>query len=205
VISVLEEFGPEVERYPRTNLEGDYQRWNAATAQLAVRALPAKWRITPDVIAQGLLHVDWPGRWQRVSVGGRLTILDASHNPEGAQVLDSNLSRLVAETGRAPIVVTGVLGVARARPLIETICRHARELHLVAPDQPRACSPAELEALVPPTYRGKIVRSAVEKIFPAPGRCVVGGPDDVVVVTGSIYLLGEVMARLGETVLAVSH
>ena len=205
VISVVEEFGAEVERYPRTNLEGDYQRWNAATAQLAVRALSAKWRITPDAIAQGLLHVDWPGRWQRVSVGGRLTILDASHNPEGAQVLDSNLSHLVAETGRAPIVVTGVLGVARARPLIETICRHARELHLVAPDQPRACSPAELEALVPPTYRGKIVRSAVEKIFPAPGRCVVGGPDDVVVVTGSIYLLGEVMARLGETVLAVSH
>jgi dihydrofolate synthase/folylpolyglutamate synthase len=40
------------------------------------------------------------------------------------------------------------------------------------------------------------VRSTVEQLFPAPDCCTAGGPDDVVVVTGSIYLLGEVMARL---------
>jgi dihydrofolate synthase/folylpolyglutamate synthase len=36
----------------------------------------------------------------------------------------------------------------------------------------------------------------VEKLFPEPDRCTAGGTDDVVVVTGSIYLLGEVMGRL---------
>ena len=205
VISVTEEFGDDVERYPRTNLEGDYQRWNAATAQLAVRALPPKWKITSEAIAAGLRHVDWAGRWQRVWIGGRLSILDASHNPEGAQVLEANLAHLVAETGRAPIVVTGVLGVVRARPLLETICRHAQEVHLVAPNQPRACTPAELEALVPSSYQGKIVQSSVKNIFPAPGCCRVGGPADVIVVTGSIYLLGEVMARLGERVLTAQR
>lgn len=200
VVSVTEHFGDDLERYPHTNLEGDYQRWNAATATLAARVLGEKWRMTDAAIAQGLAHVDWPGRWQRVRVGGRVTILDASHNPEGAQVLETNLTRLQAATHRAPVVITGVLGVARARPLIETICRHAQEIHLVVPNQARACSHAELEALVPAEFLargGRVVRATVDGLFPVAGGCTAGGADDVVVVTGSIYLLGEVMARLG--------
>ena len=196
LISVAQEFGDDLAAYPHTNLEGDYQRWNAATATLVARTLGAKWRITEDVITRGLTQVDWPGRWQRVQLGGRLAILDASHNPEGAQVLASNLAHLVAETGRAPIVITGVLGAARARPLIETICRHAREIHFVTPSQPRACSFEELVSLVPATYRGQLHRATVADLFPRPDHCTVGGPDDVIIVTGSIYLLGEVMARL---------
>lgn len=196
VVSVTQEFGDDLERYPHTNLEGDYQRWNAATATLVARALAPRWNITDAAIARGLAHVDWPGRWQRVSIGGRLAILDASHNPEGAQVLESNLAHLVAETGRAPIVITGVLGTARARPLIEVIARHAVEIHFVVPQQPRACSHTELIALLPAAYRGRVVRATVSELFPERDRCTAGGPDDVIVVTGSIYLLGEVMARL---------
>ncbi len=196
LISVAETYGDDLAHYPATNLEGDYQRWNAATATLAVRALASRWKITDAAIAAGLRHVDWPGRWQRVQINGRLMILDASHNPEGAQVLDTNLAHLVAETGRAPVVITGVLGVARAGPLLETIARHAREIHLTVPQQARACTYEELEALVPTDFRGRIVRTTVPKLFPAPTHCTAGGPDDIVVVTGSIYLLGEVMARL---------
>ena len=198
VFSVEETFGHDTARYPHTNLEGDYQRWNAATATLAARALAPKWKISDEAISRGLAHVDWPGRWQRVRIGGRLAILDASHNPEGAQVLDSNLAQLAAETGHAPIVITGVLGVARARPLIETIARHAREIHFVVPRQPRACSFEEMEALVPASFRGKVIRGTVEALFPTRDHCSAGASDDVVVVTGSIYLLGEVMARLGK-------
>jgi dihydrofolate synthase/folylpolyglutamate synthase len=66
----------------------------------------------------------------------------------------------------------------------------------VVPQQPRASSHAELESLVPATYAGKTVRSTVEGLFPAPGTCTAGGKGDVIVVTGSIYLLGEVLARL---------
>jgi dihydrofolate synthase/folylpolyglutamate synthase len=197
VISVVEEYGPDVAAYPHTNLEGDYQRWNAATATLAAKTLAGRWRITPTAIERGLAHVDWPGRWQRVQLGGRCLILDASHNPEGAAVLDSNLARLVAETGRAPVVITGVLGTVRARPLIEVICRHAAEIRLVVPRQPRACAYEELEALIPTSYRGRVERATVETLFPRPGVCAAGASSDVVVVTGSIYLLGEVMGALG--------
>jgi len=196
VASVREVFGEEIEGYPRTNLEGDYQRWNAATATLAVRALGVRWRITDEAIAEGLGKVGWPGRWQRVRVGGRLVVLDASHNPEGAQVLDANLARLVVEIGRAPVVIAGVLGAERAGPLVAAICRHAREIHFVVPRQPRACGFGELEALVPRGYRGRIMRATVEELFPRRDCCTAGGADDAVVVTGSIYLLGEVMALL---------
>ncbi len=198
-VSVREVYGEDIAQYPQTNLECDYQRWNAATATLAAQTLDARWRITDHTIAAGLKQVDWPGRWQRVQVGGRLTVLDASHNPEGAQVLDANLARLVAETGRAPVVIAGALGASRARPLLAAICRHAKEIHLAVPNQARACTHAELEAFIPPDYAacGGIVRRAtVEGLYPTKDRCTAGAPEDVVVVTGSIYLLGEVMARI---------
>ena len=196
VTAVREAFGDELDRYPRTNLEGDYQRWNAATATLAARLLPARWGLTEAIIARGLMRADWPGRWQRLRVGRRALILDASHNPEGAQVLDVNLARLRAETGRAPVIVTGALGEYRARALLEVIARHAREIHLVVPHQTRACGYPELEHCIPPTFAGRVARTTVEAIFPTPDCCAVGGGDETVVVTGSIYLIGEVFARL---------
>ena len=90
-------------------------------------------------------------------------------------------------------------GVARARPLLEVIGRHAREIHLVRPQQARASTFEELEALVPGDFLargGRLTRGTVEALFPREGACAAGGGDDVLVVTGSIYLLGEVLARL---------
>jgi len=196
LVSVAAEFGDDINGYPWTNLEGDYQRWNAATATLAVQMMDSRWRLTDEAVARGLGAVEWPGRWQRMEVGGRLVVLDASHNPEGAAVLDGNLERLHAETGRRPVIITGALGALRAGALLATAARHARELHLVVPQQARACSYRELEALIPPGFAGPILRSTVEALFPRPSFCTAGGPEDIVVVTGSIYLLGEVLVRL---------
>ena len=56
-----------------------------------------------------------------------------------------------------------------------------------------------MEALVPSDYQGTVHRAVVSEIFPGGPVCTVGGPDDVIVVTGSIYLLGEVMAQLAAT------
>lgn len=196
VHSVREIFGEDLARYPQTVLEGDYQRWNAATATLGARLLPAKWKLTDEVIARGLRQVNWPGRWQRTTLGGRPLILDASHNPEGAQVLEQNLRQLIAETGRQPVVIAGALGEFRARTLLDVVCRHAREVHLVTPRQARASSFEELFALVPAEHRARVHRGALDVIFPDARTCTVGGREDTVVVTGSIYLLGEVLERI---------
>jgi dihydrofolate synthase/folylpolyglutamate synthase len=196
VTTVREEYGDDLGCYPETNLEGDYQRWNAATATLVARLLPVRWGLTDEVIARGLMRASWPGRWQRTKFGGRTLILDASHNPEGAEVLDANLSKLVAETGRKPIVVTGALGEYRARALLEVIARHASEIYLAIPHQERACGYAELEHCVPATFGGRVVRTTLGDVFPGPDRCALGGAGDTVVVTGSIYLIGEVFERI---------
>ncbi len=196
VHAVREIMGEDLARYPSTNLAGDYQRWNAATATLVARLLPPKWKLTPEVIARGLRQVNWPGRWQRTTLGGRKLILDASHNPEGAQVLEQNLLKLIAETGRKPVVIAGALGEFRARTLLDVVCRHAGEVHLVTPRQARASSFEELFALVPAEHRARVQRGALEAIFPDARTCTVGGREDTVVVTGSIYLLGEVLERI---------
>jgi len=195
VHSVREVFGSELAGYPATNLEGDYQRWNAATAALVARLLPARWRLDRATVARGLERVNWPGRWQRTTIGGRPLILDASHNPEGAHVLEQNLQRLIMATGRKPVIVAGALGEFRARALLDVLARCAREIHLVSPHQARACTFEEMLAVMPaarpPTHRGTL-----ESIFPDEHTCSLGGPDDTVVVTGSIYLLGEVLERI---------
>lgn len=196
VAVVGERFGDAAASLPQTNLEGEYQRWNAATATLLAGALPERWRLRSEVVTRGLGSVAWPGRWERRRIGSSHVILDASHNPEGAETLENNLRTLVAETGRRPIVVTGVLGRERAAPLLAAIARQAAEIHLVVPDQPRACGYQELEALLPTGFTGRVVHDSVERIFPTRDTCMLGGPEDTLVVTGSIYLLGEVLARL---------
>src|ERR1700739_404209 len=62
---------------------------------------------------------------------GREFILDVAHNEEGARALDANLAALTKETGRNPGVITGGLGLARAKPLLT---RRAR----ARPRQPAA-------------------------------------------------------------------
>jgi dihydrofolate synthase/folylpolyglutamate synthase len=151
------------------------------------------------VIERGLVHVAWAGRWQSFAVGGRTLIVDSSHNAEGAETLDANLRHLISDTGRRPIVVVGVLGVARADPILKVVTRHTQEIHLVVPHQQRACSVEQLRSLIPADFRGKVVDDEVERIFPSHRTCAIGEVGDTVVVTGSIYLAGEVLGRLDPT------
>ncbi|HEY4247880.1 MAG TPA: folylpolyglutamate synthase/dihydrofolate synthase family protein [Lacunisphaera sp.] len=194
--SVREVFGPGRTDYPATNLEGDYQRWNAATAAMAAGLLTKNVGPSVDAIAYGLTHVNWPGRWQRTSIGGKKLILDASHNPEGAAMLEQNLERLFTETGRKPVVVAAALGEMRARALLAVLVRFAKEIHLITPRQARATPFEEMKAFVSDEQRHLVHRATVEGIFPDAVTCSVGGPDDTIVVTGSIYLLGEVLERI---------
>jgi dihydrofolate synthase / folylpolyglutamate synthase len=196
LISVREVYGEDITHYPVTRLAGDYQRWNAATATLVCQLLDSRWKITQPIIQEGLDHVDWSGRWEKITLAGRPLILDASHNPEGASVLESNLSELMTHVKQSPVIVTGSLGLARASALLTTVSRYAKDIYLVVPNQSRACTYEQLEALIPPSFKGKIYRSTVEALFPDPKTCTAGKPEDLVIVTGSIYLLGEVMARI---------
>ncbi len=148
---------------------------------------------------RALTHVEWAARWQEFPLSeGRRLILDVAHNEEGARALEANLEKLVRDTGRKPVVVAGVLGLDRAKPLFEVFGKYAGELILVRPDQERACSLEDLEKCVPSGYTGRVRRSTVAEIFPEKGACALGAPGETVVVAGSVYLAGEVLSRFAE-------
>jgi dihydrofolate synthase / folylpolyglutamate synthase len=174
---------------PETNLVGEHQRRNAGAALLACE-LATRLPIDDAKARAALLTVEWAGRWQEFRlVDGRRLIVDGSHNEEGVRTVEPLLAAL-----KSPTVIVGALGVDRARPLIASAARHAATLVLVRPDNERACSVAELAALVPDGFRGEVRRASVAELFPSPNACVAAG--ETVVVLGSLYLVGEVLARL---------
>jgi dihydrofolate synthase/folylpolyglutamate synthase len=198
VFCVRERFGEDLSAYPQSALEGEYQRINAAIAVLTVEVVRNHFEIPSTAVEQGLATVQWAGRWDRREIDGRTVIFDSTHNAEGAHFLSQNLERLVAsEGGRRPLIVTGTLGEARAQSLLPVAARFARELHLMHPAQPRACSFETLEEAIPAEFRKgqglPIHRSRVRDLFPRPGVCALGAPGETIVVTGSIYLIGEIM------------
>jgi len=197
VHKVTDAFGTDLADYPQTNLDGEYQRLNAATATLAARVLRSRFPISHANISAGLHAVNWPGRWQAMPLHDNKTlILDTSHNIDGARQLDRNLHRLVRETGEKPRILAGVLGDYRARALLEVVALYAREILFIRPAQQRACSVEELAACLPEGCTVPWRRGDVQEVFPAKGVCAVGDPGETLVATGSIYLMGEILDRL---------
>jgi len=196
VVSVREVFGDDLKKFPQSRLEGDYQRINAAMATLAAELMSVHLPVIDGAVQAGLNSVEWAGRWDRRPVGDRTVILDATHNEEGVVYLRQQLKELVEQTGCPLRMVAGTLGVSRAESLMAAISPFAREIHLVVPNQPRACSYEELEAAIPREFDGPVIRSTVKSIFPEKERCSIGEKGETIVVTGSIYLLGEVMEHI---------
>ena len=182
---VRDRFGSSL---PETNLLGAHQRWNAGAAWLACE-LATRLPFDVQVARAALQNVAWAGRWQRLTLNdGRTLIIDGSHNEEGIRTIEPLLAAL-----EGPTIIVGALGVDRARPLVVAAARHAARLVLVRPDNERACTVEQLAALVPADFRGEVVRTTVAELFPSAATCATQGA--TVVVLGSLYLVGEVLAR----------
>ena len=174
---------------PETSLAGAHQRRNAGAAMLACE-LAKRLPIDVTKARAALRSVEWAGRWQEFRLAdGRRLIVDGSHNEEGIRAVAPLLAAL-----SAPTVIVGALGIDRARPLVAAAVKAAGRLVLVRPDNERACSAEELAALVPDEFRGEVRRASVAALFPSPSVCAAEG--ETVVVLGSLYLVGEVLARL---------
>ncbi len=194
-LSILERFKSS-ENYPQTVLHGGFQRFNSAVAQCAVEQLAERFPVSPSAIQTGLQQVVWEGRWQVFHLhDNKRIILDATHNSEGAVYLEHNLAEFVAKQGK-PIILAGTTGDARARSLMPVIARHAKEIYLLKPNQSRASDFDVLENWIPKDFSGIVHRAEIAHLFPEPQRCILGNAGETLIVTGSIYLIGEVMERL---------
>ena len=177
------------DQYPETNLDGYYQRRNAALAKKSVQILNARFPIEKENTLRGLQKVKLRGRWQFVS-GSPPLLLDASHNQEGFIGLIENLSEL----NQSFTAWIGAMGADRGKKLIEAITSfEPNRIVLFQPEQPRACSHELLKSMIPNAYQGRISFGAWNNIGRELRQC---NNDPLVLVTGSIYLVGRVLSEI---------
>ena len=168
-------------------LRGRHQQHNAA---LAVRALESAATIgcDPAAVRAGLAGVVWPGRLQ-VVCREPLVLLDGAHNCPGIEVVAAEVGSLAA--GRPVRVLFGVMGDKDWRTMLRLLGAIASEIVLTRPRHARSADPAMLAAAVD----GRV---SVEPDPAAAYRALVAGsaPGDVVLVTGSLFLVGDVLATI---------
>ncbi len=181
--------------YPRLTcpLVGDYQAENAAVAIGLVELLAEHGvSLSPEAVREGIASVRWPGRFQVVRRHPTL-VLDGAHNEPGAAALAGALASVFA--GRRLILVLGVHRDKDAQTIARLLCPLADRVIVTADANPRALPADELQQLVFPHSRHTSgftpVSLALQEALDAARR------DDVVVVTGSLYVVGEAMRALG--------
>jgi dihydrofolate synthase/folylpolyglutamate synthase len=195
-----------VSRYPlqvmgeqimvETPLLGRHQLRNVALAIAAAKELGRQgFPITAASVEQGMRETRWPGRFQVLPAGGGEPeyVFDVAHNPAGAWALRSTLS-----AGYPDRPLTLIFGAMRDKAIgvmAEILFPLAERVIATRADNPRSASPEEIrEAAVrtsTPIEEATDVDAAIKLARTS------AGADAVVVITGSIYIVGEAMRLLG--------
>ena len=183
-----------------TPLVGRHQLRNVALAIAAAAELHQQGfgGITAKSIERGVRETRWPGRFQVIAAraGWPEMVLDVAHNPAGAWALRSALSEQYED--RPLILVFGAMRDKAISEITEILFPLAERVIATRPENPRAASPEEI--------RQAAARTGTEiEVVDDPQRAVEraraeAGPKAVVVITGSIYLVGEVMRNIGADV-----
>jgi dihydrofolate synthase/folylpolyglutamate synthase len=190
---VASERSAEIVRAPaepgvRVAALGSFQRRNFALAREAAQAFLG--RLDPPAVARAAAEVTVPGRLQVVA-RDPLTVIDGAHNPEGVAAVTESLPEVAA--GRKPLVaVLSILDDKDAAAMLRGLLPFCDALVCTSSHNPRALPPPTLESLTqqlggPPT-------EIVSKPSSALARArALAGPDGVVIATGSIYLVADLL------------
>ena len=177
-------------------LAGAHQRQNAALAVVLARMAGRRLgRMIDDAaLASGLAGVRWPGRCERV---GDDLLFDCAHNEDGARALAAALAELAP--GRRVALAVSIVDDKDPAGMLAALAPVAAAVVTTRSDNPRAL-PAAALAAVAARFFGDV--TACED----PGAALVearrrAGPGGLVVVCGSMFLVGMLRARvLGESV-----
>jgi dihydrofolate synthase/folylpolyglutamate synthase len=195
-----------VSRYPlqvmgeqimvETPLLGRHQLRNVALAIAAAEELGRQgFPVKASSIERGIRETHWPGRFQVIPAAASAPeyVFDVAHNPAGAWALRSTLS-----AGYPERPLTFVFGAMRDKAIgemAEILFPLADRVIATRADNPRSASPAEIRAAASRTStqieEAADVAAAVELARSSTQ------PNAVVVITGSIYIVGEAMRLLG--------
>lgn len=189
---ILEYRGINCESYRcRPGIPGRYQSINAALAIAAAEIMNELGICVPhDAVTQGIESASWPGRMELIPGTPRL-LLDGAHNPAGAAVLSEELHDFHYER---LLLVAGVMHDKDVATMLPPLARRAAKCFCVAPAIERAMSDNELATMlkgmgVEATACGSVARGLEAARNEA-------RPDDLILVTGSLFTVGETKAWL---------
>ncbi len=172
-------------------LRGDHQLGNAAIAVCTLGQMQqAGFTVNENVVRQSLSVLAWPGRLELVegTPDHPPVLLDGAHNPGGAQTLAAYLRDHFVD--RKKILVFGAMKDKDFEEMLREIGPLVDRIIVTRPDTPRAASPSELAPFAPGASQAGTVREAIDKAFGMAARF------DLVVVTGSLYTVGEARSIL---------
>ena len=179
-----------------TPLLGRHQLRNVALAIAAAEELSMRgFAITAESIERGIRETHWPGRFQVIppANGAPKYVLDVAHNPAGAWALRSTLSG--AYEDRPLTFVFGAMRDKAIGEIAEILFPLAERVIATRADNPRSATSEEIrEAAV---HTSVAVEEAPNVAAALERARIWAGPNGVVVVTGSIYIVGEAMQTLG--------
>ncbi len=163
-------------------LRGAHQLQNA---QVAI-ALAKEAGLSPHAIASGLQSASWPGRFERITSNAGHFLLDGAHNEDGMRALVQTLS----DEDVTPVVT--VFGAMADKAWERTLALVAPVGGTLVYVEPKGRAPASTHDLAA-RFAGHATRSVEDAIARARD---LAGPSGLVLVTGSLYLVGEARAVL---------
>jgi len=184
---------------PGPRLFGRHQFDNAGTAIAALRAAGAK--LPVGAFEQGVIAADWPARMQRLSSGalrgppGSELWLDGGHNAEGGRIIAGALADLEERVPRPLVLVVGMLSTKDIEGFLRNFAGLARALIAVPIHQDKGSPPEDIAAVARNVGIAADTAAGVEDALAAIGRLDIASPR--ILVTGSLYLAGEVLAANG--------
>jgi dihydrofolate synthase/folylpolyglutamate synthase len=185
-------------------LVGRHQLRNVALAIATAEQLNGNCgvRITPKNIERGIRETRWPGRFQVMPASSKRPeiLLDVAHNPAGAWALRSALSERYAD--RPVTMVFGIMHDKAVAEVVQILFPIAGRVLVTHANNPRSATAEEIRDLgeristnidIVGDVAGAIERACCEVLSDAEAGRAQNG---VVVVTGSIYIVGEALAYL---------
>lgn len=189
VASVVRLDWEALDRVPPLALAGVHQRRNAAAALAAIDQLEVLGVVTVDATARAraLANVVHPGRFEWVADD---IVLDGAHNPDGAAALEA----LLRDFSDRPIVMILAVSADKDVPaLVGALAAPAGRVIATRYQQDRSLSAAELADAVRAVYPEVPVEAAPDL---AHAVAAARGEGDLVVIAGSLFLVGEARTLL---------
>lgn len=190
---------------PPPSLYGAHQVENAGLAVAAALAFGGP-MADEGAISTGVSNAVWPARMQRLTRGpygekaaarGADLWLDGTHNPHGARALAQALEALVARDGRPLVLVMGILGNKDAAGMFAALAGLKPRVFTVPSPSEAGAAP---EALTAAARAAGLQADACDSVMAGfDAALALAGPAPHVVICGSLYLAGEVLAASPET------